>query len=80
MDGEKQIGLPLVGDRRAAFQGNERVVGAGVDHLGVHALFDQLAEPQRDIEHKFLLQQTVGTLRTLIVPAVSRHRSRCVPP
>ena len=70
MDGEKQVGLLLVGNCGAAFQRNERVVGAGVDDLGVHALFHQLADALRDVEHQFLLHQTVRTLRALVVPAV----------
>ena len=71
MDREKQVGLLLVGHRGAAFQRDERVVGARVNHFGVHAFFDQFADAQGDIEHQFLFDQAVRTLRALVVPAMA---------
>ena len=43
VDGEEEVGLGLVGDGGAGFEGDEGVVGAGVDDLGAEALVEELA-------------------------------------
>ena len=72
MDGEEQIGFPFVGDGGAAFERDERIVRARVDHLRAQALLDQFAEPQSDVQNQILLQQALRSAGALIVAAVSR--------
>ena len=71
MNGEEQVGLLLVGQRGAAFQRDEGVVGARVDHFGAHAVLHQLAHAQRHIQHQVLFEQALGALGALIVAAMA---------
>src|SRR5689334_13179928 len=71
MDGKEQVGFALVGKRGTTFQWNERIVGAGVDDLGVQSLFDQLANALGNVEHEVLFQQTFYAGGALVMAAVA---------
>ena len=71
MDGDEQVGLMLVGDGGARLQRNERVVVAGVDHVGAQARLQQPAQAQSDVEHQILLHHPVRADGAGVVAAVS---------
>ena len=67
----KQVSLALVGHRRACLQRNESIVVAGVDNVGPKSVLQQLAQPQRHIQHQVLFHQAARTDGAGIVTAVA---------
>jgi len=55
VDADEEVGLGLVGDGGAGFEGDEGVVGAGVDDLRAEAIMQELAETKSDVEDDILL-------------------------
>ena len=67
----KQVGLVLVGHRRARLQRNESIVIAGIDNVGAQSVLQQLAQPQRYIQHQVLFHEPARTDGAGIVTAVA---------
>ena len=69
--GEEEVGLGLVGDGGAGFEGDEGVVVAGVDDVGSEALLEQLAEAQGYVEDDLFFFNSSGTGGAGVVAAVA---------
>ena len=72
MDREEQVGLRLIRDRRPRLQRNKRVVRPRINHLRAQPLVQQLAQPQRHIQHNVLLLDAAHAHRARVVPAMPR--------
>jgi len=71
VDGDEEVSLRFVGDGGAGLEGDEGVVGAGVDDLDAEFVRQQLAEAEGDVEHDVLLFDAVDAERAGVVAAVA---------
>ncbi len=72
MNGNKQVGLGLVGNIRPLFQRNKRIVRTRVHHVRARqALLDDFPQPQRHIQAQVFLHQASWANRSGIVAAVA---------
>ena len=71
MNRNEQVCLVFVGDGRARFQRDERVVVAGVDHVRAQSRFQQPSQAQRNVEHQVFLQQPIRSDGSGVVSPVS---------
>src|SRR5262249_54328915 len=71
MNRNEQIGPLAIRNRGARFKRNKGIVLAGVDDFSTQARLKQAAETLGDIEHKVLLEQSIGTDRPGVMSAVT---------
>src|SRR5579884_3744596 len=71
MDGDKKIGLRLIGNRGACFKRDEGVIVAGVNDICAEALPEQLAQAKRYIEHNVFLFDSTRAQRAGIMSSMS---------
>ena len=60
MDGQEQIGVLAIRDRRSFLERDELVRAARQHDFDARRLLEQLLEPQRDVEHQFRFGDAVG--------------------
>ena len=65
MNGNKEISLRLVRDRRARLQRNKSVVVARVDDVRAQPLFQQLAQAQSHVEHDIFFFDAAGAKQVI---------------
>ena len=71
VDGEKQVGLAIVGHFGSLLERDETIVLAGENDFGTEAVFEERAEAEADIEDHLFFREAGGAGCSVIVAAVA---------
>lgn len=72
MDADEQLPVAFIGHLTPLPQGNEDVLGSGIDHLHIGAFFQQATQPFGNVQsHEFLVQAVLAH-RARVLSSVAR--------